>query len=87
MGPVVAAAAGAVVVPTVIAIVVPAAELRRQFVELRSEKVELAQDLSGQHWVGLRNVQNDFWKPTGDTAETAIQPVCCGNIQCSEYCC
>ena len=52
MEPAVAAVVAVTVGPTVVVVAVPAAELRRQFVELRSEKVELAQDLSGQHWVG-----------------------------------
>ena len=52
-------AVAAAVVPTVVVVAVPAAELRREFVELRSKKVELEQDLSGQHWVG-------FVVPLGD---------------------
>ena len=38
-----------VAVPTVAAVIVPAIELRRQFVGLESGRVELAQGQSGQH--------------------------------------
>ena len=47
-----AGAVAVAVVPIIVAIVVSAAELRRRFVELGSEKVELSQDLYSQHWVG-----------------------------------